>query len=1676
MTRTGTRSRPDTAADGSGPAEPASPEQIRDERIEQSAQHAPDIADLIRLYYRHLPPEEIIDDDPVDLVGAVRSHRALAGHRVPGRPAIRIFNPTPERDGWRTVGTVVQLVTDDMPYLVESVTADLARRGLQVHRVVHPIVVVSRDVAGGLRSVQPCADPDDLPPDTLVESWMSIEVDRITDAKRGRATENGLLSVLNAVREVVEDTDRMASTARALASELEAHPPPLDPTQVSDGAALLRWLADGHFTFLGYRSYVLVHDGEQGDHHALRAVLASGLGVLRQDSLATRRLTAGPDAMAHALAPNLLVLTEASEPSAVHQSVYPYYVGVKTFRRDGNVTGEHRFLGVFNTNALHEDVLDIPVVSRKVRDVIHRAGFPLESYTGQRMLEVVQNWPRTELFSTSTDSLYHITTGVIALADRRRLRLFLRRDPYGRFYSCLVFLPRDRYTTTSRLAMQRVLLEELAGTGMEFSTRVGETPLAQVHFTVHADPSRWVDPDVPHIQRRLDEATRTWDDHMVDAVLAEQRAKAATGGPATGTVTIGAESATEQGHRFAGMFPEGYKEDFDAAQALADLRRMQALRHEGDLDTYFYRPAGTEPWERRFKLYWCGPGVSLSRVLPVLQQMGVEVVDERPYELRPAEDLLAGSSIDTEDLLAGPSIDDVKWWIYDFGLRVEPAVVANRSVEEIDALRVHFQEAFTAVWYGQAESDRFNALVLQAGLSWREAAVLRSYARYLRQAGTTYSNSYIEDTVLGHTHVATSLVRLFEIGFDPGRAEHARRKDSTEQVAKITTMIDEVSSLDADRILRSLLTLIRATLRTNYFVTDAEGRPRPYLAIKLEPTAVPGLPEPRPRFEIFVYSPRVEGVHLRFGPVARGGLRWSDRREDYRTEILGLVKAQAVKNAVIVPVGAKGGFVVKQAPGPTGDPAADRDALQSEGIACYRMFISGLLDLTDNRRAGAVVPAPGVVRYDADDSYLVVAADKGTAKFSDIANEVAEGYGFWLGDAFASGGSVGYDHKAMGITARGAWESVKRHFRELGVNTQTDEFTVVGVGDMSGDVFGNGMLLSERIRLVAAFDHRHVFVDPNPVAALSCAERRRLFELPRSSWDDYDRSLISQGGGVWPRTAKSIPISPQAAAALGIPEDIGRLAPQELMRAVLLAPVDLLWTGGIGTFVKASTESNIDAGDKANDAVRVDGRDLRIKVVGEGGNLGFTQRGRIEFARTGGKINTDALDNSAGVDCSDHEVNIKILLDQLVAEGRLLPEQRCDLLVEMTGEVAQLVLADNYRQNAVLGVSRAHAAQMLSVHARLVARLEQDGAVDRDLETLPSDQQFQELEKTGQGLTSPELATLLAHVKLGLKEEMLASELPDADVFARRLPEYFPSQLRYRFRDAIPAHPLYRQIITTLLVNEVVNGAGVTYAFRLSEEMHATATDSVRAFAVVTRVYDLPALWHEIAALDNVVPSATQDAMALEIRRLLDRASRWLLSNRPQPLAVGAEINRFRGVVSELAPRIVDFLRGRQRDAVVQDAEKLVADGVPARLAARVASLLDAFGVLDVTEVAEIAEQDAERSPVETAELYYALSDHLGIDLMQNSVNELERGNRWHALARLALRDELYSSQRAITLDVLRQSDPGAPAEEKIAAWEHANASRLGRARIALDEIRRAGRQDLATLSVAARRIRSMVR
>ncbi|MDG3013191.1 NAD-glutamate dehydrogenase [Speluncibacter jeojiensis] len=1622
--------------------------------IAAQAMDDPELAQLYRGYYRQdatVAPdagsaraEEEPQESPEVTLGRravemLRRHRELAACRSEGVPLVRLWPDGTRGSGDDAAASVLQIVTDDSPFLVESVTALLGSIGVTVDQVVHPILTVERDADGNLLRVLTRRPGTPPPADVLNESWMYLELSGTPQEVLPQLQER-VVEALKDVRTIVEDTDAMLAEQLRVAEELERSGTvgPADETEVRECAALLRWLAAGNFRLLGYRRYEVTRTQASpggGFTTEQQIVEGSALGVLRSGEVVDRRFRLHtPD---EDTAKQLLVLTQGQSPPMVMRSVHPFFVCVRTFDAQHRHVGEHRFLGIFTVTAIHQNVLEIPILGRRARQVLELAGQTEDSYNGQSMLEIIESYPRTELFATDTDTLLKVVSSVLSVGLTRDLRLFLRGDANGNFVSALVYLPRDRYRTGVRLAMKAILLAELGGSSVDYTTRVTESSFAMVHFTVHI-PRGWEDghgPDLGEqnrlrIQSLLAESSRSWEDRLSEVVT-------------SGRTPVHAAAV----QRYAATFPEAYKEDFTPEDGLADIARLQA--HEPGRIQVAWRRGHGRGVQWRFMLYLAGAGVSLSQMVPILQSLAVDVIFERPYPV-------------LRD-------DGMHCWIYAFAVAVQRDLVDRTDITPDSDAGRRFIGAFEALWYGHAEVDRFNELVLRARLDWRQAMLLRAYGKYLRQAGFPYSQTHIETVLCANPDTVAALVELFHASFDPDSAS----PDRAEEVAdRIAADIKKVYSLDTDRVLRAYLALIRNTLRTNYFMTVADGRPHEYLSIKLASRELAELPQPRPMYEIYVYAPRVEGVHLRFGPVSRGGLRWSDRREDFRTEVLGLAKAQAVKNAVIVPVGAKGGFVVKNPPTPSGDAARDRDALREEGIACYRRFISGLLDLTDNldSRTGQVIPPDRVVRRDVDDTYLVVAADKGTATFSDIANEVSKSYGYWLGDAFASGGSAGYDHKEMGITAKGAWESVKRHFRELGLDTQSEEFTAVGIGDMSGDVFGNGMLLSEHIRLVAAFDHRHIFIDPTPVAATSIAERRRLFALPRSSWADYDTATISEGGGVWERQRKSIPVSPQVRAALGLPDGVSELPAPELVRAILLAPVDLLWNGGIGTYVKSAAQSNADVGDKANDSVRVNGSALRAKVIGEGGNLGLTQLGRIEFALAGGKVNTDAVDNSAGVDCSDHEVNIKILLDNMAGAGQLAVAGRTAFLESMTDEVAELVLDDNRRQNEVLGISRAHSDKMLGVYARLIDDLVRRHNLDRDLEALPSPDELDRRSEAGIGLTSPEMATLLAHVKLALKDDLLATDLPDLAVFANVLPRYFPGPLRERFGADIKNHPLSRQIVATMLANDTVDGGGITYVYRLGEDTGTSATDAVRAFTAATTIFDLPGVWEAVRAAG--APVVAEDKMMLETRRLLDRAARWLLANRPQPLAVGAEIARFADKVSSLAPQVPGWLAGSGAETLDRRAGAAVELGAPEPLARRIFSLLDVFCLLDIIEIADIGDRDG----VEVAELYYALAAHLDIERLLTAVAGLPRGDRWHSLAQLAIRDDLYSAMRSLCMDVLSGGEPTESPAEKIAEWESTNASRLARARGSLAELAASGTLDLAGLSVATRQIRSMVR
>ena len=1577
-------------------------------------------------YYAGVSPDDLAERKADDLYGAAVAHLNLARRRAPGEPKIRVYNPRIEQHGWQSTHTIVEIVTDDMPFLVDSVRMVLNRRGYTSHLVVHPVMRFHRGEDGRMDAIRPV---DEAGEGSVVEAVIRIEADRQTEQEVLDAMAAEVRSALDDVRATVEDWGGMREALRRTIADLQSSSPPVDREELEEVCAFLEWIEDNHFTFLGFGAF-RVESAAGRDRLAPEP--GTGLGLLRDDgghaseassNLPRRRRRDGKH-------PELLAITRADMRSTVHRPGYLDSIGIRRLDAEGRVRGEHRFLGLYTSTAYNRVPRDIPLLRRKAAEVLRRAGYPPNSHAAKALQNIVDTFPRELLFQIPAGELFETSIGILHLQERQRIRLFVHPDRFGRFYSCIVFVPRDRYTTRSRLVIQGILEEAFGGRDTEFTVRLSESVLARIYFVIRAGAQHAPDYDIAELERRLRAVSRTWADDLHDALLE----------------SFGEERGTRLFRRYGEAFRADYREAYPARVAVLDVEKMERIE-DGGIEMTLYRPLEAGEGRLRFKLFRSGRPVPLSDALPMLENMGLKVEDEHPSKIKRA---------------GAPRV-----WLHDFGM-------LHGEGPEFDPDRIDeaFREAFGRVWSGEVENDGFNRLVLRAGLRWREIAILRAYCKYLRQAGVTFSEAYMQDALAANPGIAAMLAELFHARLEPDRQRETRdakdaameRVDSElEVMTRIEAALDEVANLDEDRILRSYIGVIRATLRTNCFQPGAGGSPKPYLSFKLDPHRIPELPEPRPKYEIFVYSPRVEGVHLRGGAVARGGIRWSDRREDFRTEVLGLAKAQMVKNAVIVPVGSKGGFVPKRLPVDAG-----REAVQEEGVACYRIFIRGLLDVTDNLAGSRVVPPSRVVRHDGDDPYLVVAADKGTATFSDVANAIAGEYGFWLGDAFASGGSQGYDHKGMGITARGGWESVKRHFRELGIDSQSTDFTVVGIGDMAGDVFGNAMLLSRHIRLVGAFNHMHVFIDPDPDPEAAFRERERLFALPRSTWDDYDRSVLSAGGGIHPRSAKSIRLSPEARRALAVETE--SLTPNELIAAMLKAPVDLLWNGGIGTYVKSRRESHADAGDRANDVVRVNGDELRCRIVGEGGNLGFTQLGRIEFAAGGGRVNTDAIDNSGGVDCSDHEVNIKILLNEVVSGGDMTGKQRDRLLSEMTDEVAALVLRNNYLQTQALSVAASQASSMLEVHSRLIRRLERDGALDRSIEFLPGADEIAERLAAQGGLCTPELSVLIAYVKLGLFQRLLASTLPDEPFVANELRAYFPSALRERYAGLMPGHRLAREIVGTLVANEMVNRGGITFAFRLGEETGADDADIARAYLVAREVYGMRGTWQAIEALDNVAGADVQTSMLLETRKLVERSARWLLRNRPRPLDVARDVGHFAGGVTALRGRLRDLVADSSRTAIDAAMDRLTARGVPEDLALEVASGNDLVSALDVVEVATSAAIPVE----EAASVYFALGEELDLHWLRDRIGALPRDNRWQALSRAALRDDLYAQLSALALDSLRLDAGEATPAARVAAWLEQNRIPVARCRQILGDLAGAGQTDFTMLSVAMGEIRAL--
>ncbi|MCB1628006.1 MAG: NAD-glutamate dehydrogenase [Xanthomonadales bacterium] len=1600
-----------------------------------------------RLLLGRLPDEELDGQTAADWAGLCVHLLRLFRDRPRGQSLVRVYNPSHDEHGYECAHTVIEILNDDMPFLVDTVAMVVAQHGGLVHLTLHPVVPVARDPGGHVLSFGGN--------EAGRESVIHLQIERQAEPEVLQALQDGVNGALRDVKSCVADFVPMRDRLMGIAAELSQRELPHDRAYVEECVAFLRWIADNHFTFLGYREYHTENDTETP---TLRAVQGSGLGILRTDesklparalsSLAARELE--PDAL-----PDLVILSRTNARSSVHRPGYMDYIGIIAFDADGKPVGEQRFLGLYTSNAYTFHILDLPLVRRKTEAVLARSGLSRSGHGGKALLHILETLPRDELFQATAEELHATAVGIFHLQERQRTRLFIRRDRYGRFLSCLVFVPRDRMTQDNRQRIEALLKRSFQGERADSQILVGESMLARLHVVIRPKSPEQPKVEVRELEAKIAQIVRNWQDELRD-ILVQRHGEA---------------KGLKLANRFGKALPGGYIEEVTPQIAAQDVEAAASLRDHDDIRLSLYRPRRKTD-TLRFKLFKFGGTIALSDALPMLENMGFRALSEHPYAM---------------------SLGSLTIWIQDFD--IEPL---DGLTLDMESAREPVQQAFEQIWRGRAENDPLNRLIIAARLDWRQVTVLRGYLRCLLQTDFTYSQAYMERTLCAHPLVSRLLVDLFEARFDPDREDNAanesqrkrfqrdlealltgdpegpalaerwsalRSEDRDSQIRELNGVLREelerVASLDEDRILRAFRQIIMATLRTNYFQLE-DGRSKDYVAYKLDCALVPNLPKPLPYREIFVYSPRVEGVHLRGGPVARGGLRWSDRREDFRTEVLGLMKAQMVKNTVIVPVGAKGGFVVKQPPA-----SQDREAFMAEGVACYRIFINGLLDVTDNLDGGRIVPPSRVVRHDPDDSYLVVAADKGTATFSDIANAISGEHGFWMGDAFASGGSKGYDHKKMGITARGAWESVKRHFRALGKDCQNEAFTCVGVGDMSGDVFGNGMLLSRHIKLLAAFDHRHIFLDPTPDVAASYAERERMFALPRSSWDDYDRKLISAGGGIFPRSAKVITLSPQIRAVLDIEAE--QLSPVELIRAILGAPVELLWNGGIGTYVKAESETNADVGDRANNANRLNGNQLRCKIVGEGGNLGLTQRGRIEAAQSGVLLNTDAIDNSAGVDTSDHEVNIKILLNLAIAGGALAPGERDDLLVAMTDEVADLVIFDNYRQNLAISLMRALSIDRIGAKQHFVRWLEQQGLLDRQLEFLPSEEEFNERRARGLGLTRPELAVLLAYSKIHAYNSLLDSAVPEDPYLSKELALYFPTPLRERFANEMQAHPLRREIIATQVTNSMVNRMGATFVLRMQEDTGQTVAEVAKAYTIAREVLRARELWAEIDRLGDSVDFHRQIDLLLRIWNLMRNMTRWLLNAPGAASDIAQSVERYTGGFEQLLqvlPRAVSKADAVQFQNENRALQSLGYSEAFAQIISQLPALVAAF---DIIEVAFELDCQVERA----AKAYFSIGEQLHLKWLAEQIEKLPVEGRWHAHARGVLRDELYAQHRALTAQALRRCSK--PKQDPLQAWAEGRESALSYTQTMFGEMHALVSMDYPTVSVGVRRLSQLV-
>ncbi|MFA0414045.1 NAD-glutamate dehydrogenase [Vibrio renipiscarius] len=1586
--------------------------QLIQDKLELAQQ--PLVNQLAQHLFSNIAHDDLIERNESDLYGAVVSLWHHINDKPPHEFSVRVFNPTVSRQGWKSTHTIVEIVVIDSPFLVDSVKMALNRLDLTSHLMLHGPTQIHHSTSGEIAGIN--SGEGEL------FSLFHIEVDRLSDKDAMGNLKRELVKILTDTQMVVADWKLMVDQLKLVTDQVEQQQGSIaiERDHYDETIKFLRWLGDHNFTFMGYKEYDLIRsDGEL----ELCPTKEKGLGLFSdQRRVRSVKLSDFPDsARLEAQKPFLLIITKGNTPSRIHRPAYTDYIGIKKFDKDGKVIGEHRFTGLYTSAVYNQSVGGIPLIREKVERILTASRYRHGSYSYKALHNILENYPRDELLQAREEELLEVGMGVVQMQDRDMLRLFVRRDPFGRFFSCMVYITKERYNTELRRQTQRIFKQYFGcEQEVEFTTYFSESPLARTHYIVRVENNN-MDIDVKTIEQNLMEASSTWDDRLSQAIIAN----------------FGESKGLPVAKEYMRAFPRSYKEDVMPGSSVADIERLESLSDDHKLGMLFYRPQelGKQSKAVRLKLYHRDEPIHLSDVMPMLENLGLRVIGESPYEVRKANGQV--------------------YWILDFSM-----LHKSEKIVDLSEARDRFQQAFSAVWHGNLESDGFNHLVLGASLTGREISILRAYARYMRQVGFPFSQQYIEDTLTHHPDLASELVKLFVKRFDP-KAKN-REKGQADIRDKIMKKLDAVESLDDDRIIRRYMEMISATLRTNYYQLDENKQPKPWLALKLKPREIPEIPQPVPVYEIFVYAPDIEGVHLRGGKVARGGLRWSDRQEDFRTEILGLVKAQQVKNTVIVPVGAKGGFVCKRQPSLT-----SRDEIFAEGQRCYKRFIRALLDVSDNIIEGEVIPPPHVVRHDEDDPYLVVAADKGTATFSDLANSVSEEYNFWLGDAFASGGSNGYDHKAMGITAKGGWESVKRHFREMGIDCQSTDFTAIGIGDMAGDVFGNGMLLSKHTQMVAAFNHMHIFIDPTPDAATSWQERERLFNLPRSSWEDYNSALISKGGGIFLRRAKSISLTPEIQKLLGTKK--ASLPPNDLIKMILTMKVDLLWNGGIGTYVKANSETHTDVGDRANDMLRVNGRDLQAKIIGEGGNLGMTQLGRIEFALAGGRVNTDFVDNVGGVDCSDNEVNIKIFLNSLVANGDMTIKQRNTILESMEDEVGEIVLDDAYCQAETISVTEYQGVSLVKEQIRFIHTLEKAGHLDRALEYIPDDETLLEREKQGFALTRPELSVLIAYGKMVLKEELVHEDIANDVYHAQQLVQYFPTKLRRHYQNAMNNHPLRREIIATCLANEMVNEMGCNFVTRLQEETGAHVVDIANAYAAAREIFGLGDVLKQLRELDNTASTSAQYEMMFTVRRTLRRLSRWLIRNRSAKQSVTALIELYQADVAKVKASLDTLLVEHEVKEHDDLANVWIKQGIDAALANYVARLTSLYSVLDISTVSREKGITVEQ----TAKLYFNLGDRLSLHWFLKQINGQAVDNHWQALARAAFREDLDWQQRQLTGQVLGCAchPQGLDEIQALNDWIASNEISLHRWENILNEFKVGAVHEFAKFSVALREL-----